>query len=104
MWVVSILLCGTAALETFLKEFNVFQILTYSKYFEINLFKFKLLFVQHCIPCIKIGLEYLNAFLGGQALATALKSNSTVVDINLAYNPNPGDEKAEVRWTWVQGE
>ena len=36
----------------------------------------------------------LNAFHGGQALATALKLNDTVVDINLARN-NSGNEGAE---------
>ena len=45
----------------------------------------------------------LNAFHGGQALATALKCNKSVVDINLAVN-YCYDEGAEVRWTWVQGE
>ena len=44
------------------------------------------------IPCIKITL---NAFHGGQALATALKSNETVVDINLASNHECGNEGAE---------
>ena len=37
----------------------------------------------------------LNAFHGRQALATALKSNGTVVDINLAENNDCGDEGAE---------
>ena len=46
----------------------------------------------------------LNAFHVGQALATALKSNNAVVDINLAYNGLCGDEGAEVWWTWVEGE
>ena len=37
----------------------------------------------------------LNAFHGGQALATALKLNDTVVDINLARNHECGNEGAE---------
>ena len=44
----------------------------------------------------------LNVFHGRQALATALKCNKTVVDINLA-NTGCWDEGAEERWTWVQG-
>ena len=44
----------------------------------------------------------LNAF-HGQALATALKLNNTVIDINLACN-ECRDAGAKVRWTWVQGE
>ena len=44
----------------------------------------------------------LNASHGRQALATALKSNKTVVDINLADNFCK-NEGAEVWWTWVQG-
>ena len=39
----------------------------------------------------------LNAFHDRQALATALKSNTTVVDINLCFNYGCGDEGAEVR-------
>ena len=46
----------------------------------------------------------LNVLHSGQALATALKSNSTVVDINLADNWLCGDDLAEVWWTWVQSE
>ena len=46
----------------------------------------------------------LNAFHGRQALATALKSNHTVVDINLSNNWFCDDDGAKVRWTWVQGE
>ena len=47
------------------------------------------------IPCIKIIQGWtLNAF-HGQALATALKSNGTVVDINLAGNRQCGNEGAE---------
>ena len=37
----------------------------------------------------------LNAFHGGQALATALKLNGTVVDINLAHTWQCADEGAE---------
>ena len=56
------------------------------------------------IPGIKMIQDWtLNAF-HGQALATALKLNKTVVDINLAGNFDCGDEGAEVWWTWVQGE
>ena len=43
----------------------------------------------------------LNAFHGGQALATALKLNNTVVDISLARNSGCGNEGAEacdLRW------
>ena len=58
----------------------------YSKCFEINLFEFTLLFLASRFD--------LNAF-HGQALATALKSNNTVVDINLAGNDDCGDEGAE---------
>ena len=47
------------------------------------------------IPGIKIIQDWtLNAF-HGQALATALKLNNTVVDINLAANRNCGNEGAE---------
>ena len=47
------------------------------------------------IPGIKIIQDWtLNAF-HGQALATALKLNNTVVDINLARNYECGDEGAE---------
>ena len=61
-------------------------------------------------PCIEIYAFFSrhqkwiapNAF-HGQALATALKSNTTVVDINLAVNLRCDDEGAEERWTWVQG-
>ena len=37
----------------------------------------------------------LNAFHDGQALATALKLNDTVVDLNLADNWQCADEGAE---------
>ena len=47
------------------------------------------------IPCIKIIQDWtLNAF-HGQALATALKLNDTVVDINLAQNDGCGNEGAK---------
>ena len=49
-------------------------------------------------------MDSLNVLHSGQALATALKSNNAVVDINLARNWQCGDDLAEVRWTWVQGE
>ena len=52
------------------------------------------------IPCIKISQDWtLNAF-HGQALATALKLNDTVVDINLAGNHcgNEGAEACEPIW------
>ena len=45
----------------------------------------------------------LNVFHGGQALATALQSSKTVVDINVGGN-DCRDKGAEERWTWVQGE
>ena len=47
------------------------------------------------IPGIKIIQDWtLNAF-HGQVLATALKLNGTVVDINLAQNDGCGNEGAE---------
>ena len=52
----------------------------------------------------------LNVFHVGQALALALKSNKSVVDINLACNGmvDPfavgNDPGAEVWWIWVQSE
>ena len=47
-------------------------------------------------PGIKIIQDStLNAFHGGQALATALKLNDTVVDINLAQNDKCGNEGAK---------
>ena len=74
---------GTAAPETCLTTS------TYSKYFEISLFEFKL-------PQYSLHQDStLNAFHGGQAWATALKSNKTVVDINLAGNYDCGNEGAE---------
>ena len=69
-----------------------------SKHSEINAWKFTFCFFSSHQKWIA-----LNVFHGGQALATALKSNNTVVDINLAAN-YCCDEGAEVRWTWVQGE
>ena len=69
---------------------NVFlETSMYSKCFEINLFEFKL--PQY--SCHQDST--LNAFHGGQVLATALKSNKTVVDINLARNERCCDEGAE---------
>ena len=58
-----------------------------SKYFEINLFEFKLLqYSWH--------QDWTLNSIHGQALATALKLNNTVVDINLPHN-DCGDEGAE---------
>ena len=53
-------------------------------------------------------MDSLNVVHGGQALATALKGNKSVVDINLArylaWNRKQcGDDLAEVWWTWVHG-
>ena len=81
MWVVSILLYETAAPEMFFLETWM-----YSKYFEMNLLN-SLFYSLHQDST-------LNAFHGGQALATALKLNDTVVDINLADN-ECGNEGAE---------
>ena len=59
----------------------------YSKYFEIS-FLNSLFYSLHQDST-------LNAFYGGQALATALKLNDTVVDINLARSYECGNEGAE---------
>lgn len=67
--VVPILLCGIAA---------TFQISMYSTCFEINLSNSYFYSWHQCWT--------LNASHVGQALATALTSNNTVVDINLANN------------------
>ena len=60
----------------------------FSKYFEISLFEF----TSHVYSLHRDWT--LNAF-HGQALATALKLNDTVVDINLAQNNLCGNEGAE---------
>ena len=77
---------------------NVFlETWIYSKYFET----LRPVFLNSSfrnIPGIKIVQDWtLNAFHGCQALAAALKVNTTVVDINLCSNYGCGDEGAEVR-------
>ena len=63
----------------------------YSKDFEINLYLFDFKLLQYSWHQDWT----LNAFHGGQALATALKLNNTVVEINLAQNGNCGNKGAE---------
>ena len=78
LWVI-ILLCRIAAPETFFRDFNVFQIL-WDQFIRIHTFT----------PGTQTGL-----WIHGQALAVALQSNQTVVDINLARNGKCGNEGAE---------